>query len=83
LFGEGDAMIYDVLEVFRKEYEGKGDKLILDNYALKEEIIIVSGSMPIKHFMIKNHLMLKKGKVLIEDETIEYLNILEDKVDAR
>jgi hypothetical protein len=25
--------------------------------------------------------MLKKGKVLIEDETIEYLNILEDKVD--
>jgi hypothetical protein len=29
-------MIYDVLEVFRKEYEGKGDKLIFDNYALKE-----------------------------------------------
>ncbi|CAA6825076.1 MAG: CRISPR-associated protein, Csh1 family [uncultured Sulfurovum sp.] len=31
--------------------------------------------------VIKNHLLIKKGKVLIEDERIVYLNILEDKVD--
>jgi len=33
-------MIYDVLEVFRKEYEFKGDKLILDNYQLKDGLYI-------------------------------------------
>ena len=33
-------MIYDLLEVFRKEYEEKGDKLILDNYELKEGLYI-------------------------------------------
>lgn len=31
-------MIYDVLEIFSKEYELKGDKLILDNYQLKDGI---------------------------------------------
>jgi len=33
-------MIYDVLEVFRKEYEAKGDKLILDNYQLKDGLYV-------------------------------------------
>jgi CRISPR-associated protein Csh1 len=33
-------MIYDVLEVFRKEYEIKGDKLILDNYQLKDGLYV-------------------------------------------
>jgi CRISPR-associated protein Csh1 len=33
-------MIYDVLEVFKKEYEKKGDKLILDNYQLKDGIYL-------------------------------------------
>jgi len=33
-------MIYDILEVFRKEYEEKGDRLILGNYELKEGIYI-------------------------------------------
>jgi len=31
--------------------------------------------------VIKNHLLIRKGKVLIEDEQIEYLNHLEDKID--
>ncbi len=31
-------MIYDILEVFNKEYALKGDKLILDNYQLKDGI---------------------------------------------
>lgn len=33
-------MIYDVLEVFNKEYEQKGDKLILDNYQLKDGLYV-------------------------------------------
>ena len=33
-------MIKDVLEVFKIEYETKGDKLILDNYELKEGLYI-------------------------------------------
>ncbi len=33
-------MIYDILEVFKKEYEEKGDKLILDNYILKDGLYI-------------------------------------------
>jgi len=32
-------MIYDLINVFTQEYETKGDKLILDNYELKEDII--------------------------------------------
>ena len=34
-------MIYDVLEAFRKEYEAKGDKLILDNYQLKDGLYVI------------------------------------------
>lgn len=33
-------MIYDVLEIFNKEYALKGDKLILDNYQLKDGIYL-------------------------------------------
>jgi CRISPR-associated protein Csh1 len=33
-------MIYDVLEEFNKEYRLKGDKLILDNYQLKEGVYL-------------------------------------------
>lgn len=33
-------MIYDILEVFKKEYEKSGDKLILDNYKLKDGLYI-------------------------------------------
>jgi CRISPR-associated protein Csh1 len=53
----------------------------------EKDLIIDFDYLPIKigrlkePIIIKNHLLLKKGKVLIEDETIEYLNILEDKID--
>ncbi len=53
----------------------------------EKDLIIDFDYLPIKidkfqnPITIKNHLMLKKGKVLIEDETIEYLSHLEDKVD--
>ncbi len=47
-------MIYDILEVFRKEYEEKGDKLILDNYELKEGIYIkVDTDETINSFIVK------------------------------
>jgi len=47
-------MIYDILEVFRKEYDEKGDKLILDNYELKEGIYIkVNHDESINAFIVK------------------------------
>ncbi len=47
-------MINDVLEVFRKEHEAKGDKLILDNYALKEGLYIkVNSDESMKTFIVK------------------------------
>jgi len=33
-------MIYDILDVFEKQYEDKGDKLILDNYMLKDGLYV-------------------------------------------
>ncbi|MCK5519632.1 MAG: hypothetical protein KAI81_00840 [Candidatus Marinimicrobia bacterium] len=33
-------MIYDILEVFAREYDEKGDKLILDNYQLKDGLYV-------------------------------------------
>jgi len=33
-------MIYDILEVFKKEYDKSGDKLILDNYTLKDGLYV-------------------------------------------
>ncbi len=53
----------------------------------EKDLIIDFDYLPVKidrfqnPIEIKNHLMLKKGKVLIEDETIEYLYLLEDKID--
>jgi len=47
-------MIYDVLEVFKREYEQKGDKLILDNYELKEGIYIrVKSDGEIEPYIVK------------------------------
>ncbi len=50
----GWEVIFDILELFEKEYEAKGDKLILDNYALKEGIYIkVNTNECIKAFIVK------------------------------
>ncbi len=47
-------MIYDILEVFKEAYAEKGDKLILDNYELKEGIYIkVNADETINTFSIK------------------------------
>lgn len=56
-------MIYDMLEVFRKEYEVKGDKLILDNYVLKDGLYIkVNDDENMEYFISKT---LKKEKVFL------------------
>lgn len=48
-------MIYDVLEVFRKEYEQKGDKLILDNYVLKDGLYVrVNAEESLEYFIFTN-----------------------------
>jgi len=59
-------MIYDVLEVFKKEYEkpDKGDKLILDNYQLKDGLyVIIDESQQLEYFIYK----FEKG---IENRTL-------------
>ena len=54
-------MIYDILEVFKKEYAQKGDKLILDNYELKEGLYIrVKQDGDFEPFIVK-----KKNRELI------------------
>ena len=56
-------MIYDLLEVFRKEYEIKGDKLILDNYVLKDGLYVkVNDDESMEYFISKT---LKKEKVFL------------------
>lgn len=53
-------MIYDVLEVFKKEYEQKGDKLILDNYQLKDGFYVkVSNDEELEYYIAKT---VKKEK---------------------
>jgi CRISPR-associated protein Csh1 len=56
-------MIYDILDVFKKEYEAKGDKLILDNYQLKDGLYIkVNDNGSMEYFISKT---LKKEKVFL------------------
>jgi len=63
-------MIYDILEVFREEYETKGDKLILDNYELKEGIYIkVKASGDIESYIVK-----RKNRELIFTDSDGGLN---------
>jgi len=53
-------MIYDVLEVFRREYDEKGDKLILDNYQLKDGLYIkVNKDESVEYFIAQT---VKKEK---------------------
>ncbi len=64
-----------------------GDDFFINRDFKEKDLIVDFDHLPIKinrfkePITIKNHLLLKKEKVLIEDEKIEYLNLLEDKVD--
>jgi len=54
-------MIYDILEVFKKLYEEKGDKLILDSYSLKDGLYVkVDKDDSLEYFIVK-----RKNKELI------------------
>ncbi|HHC11141.1 MAG TPA: hypothetical protein ENK79_00740, partial [Campylobacterales bacterium] len=74
---------------FQKYMDKKplADEFFINRDFREKDLIIDFDYLPIKidrlkePIIIKNHLMLKKGKVFIEDEKIEYLNILEDKID--
>ncbi len=63
------------------------DDFFINRDFREKDLIIDFDHLPIKinklkeSIFIKNHLLLKKEKILIEDETIEYLNLLEDKID--
>jgi putative hemolysin len=37
----GGEMIYDILEVFKKLYDESKDKIILDNYLLKDGLYVI------------------------------------------
>lgn len=48
-------MIYDLLDVFKKEYEKHKDKLILDNYVLKDGLYIkVKKDKSFQYFIFQN-----------------------------
>ena len=48
-------MIYDLLEVFKKEYEEHKDKLILDNYVLKDGLYVkINNDNSIEYFIFQN-----------------------------
>ncbi len=54
-------MIYDILEIFKNEYEKKGDKLILDNYELKDGLYVrVLDNGSLEYYIAQT---LKKEKV--------------------
>ena len=62
-------MIYDILEVFRKEYELKGDKLILDNYQLKDGLYVkVNTDESLEYFIKSSHKIKVDGKYKTEHE---------------
>lgn len=68
-------MIYDILEVFRKEYEQKGDKLILDNYQLKDGLYVrVNNDGSLDYYICET---VKKDKIFRTLDGILVNNILD------
>ncbi len=61
-------MIYDLLEVFKKEYSQKGDKLILDNYQLKDGLYItVDTKFEPTYFIYKFDKKLESNELSLKD----------------
>ena len=61
-------MIYDLLEIFKKEYEQKGDKLILDNYQLKDGLyVIVNQNKNIEYFIYKSEKQIEDKELSLKD----------------
>ena len=61
-------MINDLLEVFKKEYEQKGDKLILDNYVLKDGLYVkVNQNHSFEYFIFSNDKKEEKKENCFKD----------------
>lgn len=61
-------MIYDILEVFRKEYKEKGDKLILDNYLLKDGLYVkINQGESSEYFIFENDKKIDKKENCFKD----------------
>ena len=61
-------MIYDILEVFKKEYEDKGDKLILDNYTLKDGLYIkINQDENLEYYIFKDDKKVEKKENCFKD----------------
>ncbi len=54
-------MIYDILDVFKKEYAEKGDRLILDNYILKDGLYIkINQNDSFEYYIFENDKKINK-----------------------
>ena len=61
-------MIYDILEVFRKEYDEKGDKLILDNYMLKDGLYVkINDDKALEYFIFENDKKIERKENCFKD----------------
>jgi CRISPR-associated protein Csh1 len=61
-------MIYDILEVFRKEYDEKGDKLILDNYMLKDGLYVkINDDRTLEYFIFENDKKIERKENCFKD----------------
>ncbi|MBW2164601.1 MAG: hypothetical protein JRG74_00430 [Deltaproteobacteria bacterium] len=61
-------MIYDILDVFKKQYEEKDDKLILDNYLLKDGLYVkIKRDESLEYFIFKNSKNEKVKEYCLKD----------------
>ncbi len=61
-------MIYDILDVFKKQYNEKDDKLILDNYLLKDGLYVkIKRDESLEYFIFKNSKNEKVKEYCLKD----------------
>ncbi|MFV9645393.1 MAG: hypothetical protein ACNYWU_06180, partial [Desulfobacterales bacterium] len=61
-------MIYDILDVFKKQHEKKDDKLILDNYLLKDGLYVkIKRDESLEYFIFKNSKNEKVKEYCLKD----------------
>ncbi len=61
-------MIYDLLDIFKKEYEKKGDNLILDNYILKDGLYVkITKDETLSYYIFKNDKKVENKETCFED----------------
>ncbi len=74
-------MIYDIIDVFRKEYEAKGDKLILDSYQLKDGLYVkINNDESIEYFIKSSRKVKVEGKSITEYDFKDTSGISQPKI---